>query len=121
MFSYARILVNSYDVKILVGTATGFGAIDGAGASVGVIVRGASGFTEGLGVGFAAALTTTPLLHTRRFPDFAQVNFFPPEIVVDPAFEHFVPAFVPAAFSGAAKRPKRSIKTITYEERFFTM
>jgi hypothetical protein len=121
MFSYARSLVNSYDEKILVGTAIGVGATHGAGASVGVTVGGAIGFTNGLGVGFAAALTTTPLLHTRRFPDFAHVNFFPPEIVVDPAFGHFVPALVPAAFRGAAKRPIRSIKTITYEDRFFTM
>jgi hypothetical protein len=49
------------------------------------------------------------------------VNFFPSESAVAPAFEHFAPAFTPAALSGIANKPISSTKTIRGIERLFTM
>ena len=91
------------------------------GVGVGVAVGAAEGVEVGVatGVGFVATLTAMPLFQRRRVPDLMQVNFFPPEIVVDPAFAHFAPALIPAALSGAAKRPNRRIRTITCKARFF--
>jgi hypothetical protein len=62
---------------------------------------GASGGENGfsfaeVGVGFAAALTATPLFQTSFVPDLTQVNFLPADIDVEPAFVHFVPAFTAA-------------------------
>jgi hypothetical protein len=52
----------------------------------------------GDGVGFGAAiLIATPLFHTSLVPDLIQVNFFPPEVAVDPTLVHFAPALGVAA------------------------
>ncbi len=51
----------------------------------------ASTFGSGVGVedGFgAAALITTTLFQTSLVPDLIQVNFFPPEVAVDPTLVH---------------------------------
>jgi len=57
------------------------------------------GVMVGVAVG-AGFLTTTPLFHTNLVPDLTQVNFFPADIDVAPAFEHLAPAFGAAAFNG---------------------
>jgi hypothetical protein len=49
-----------------------------------------------VGVGVTVALIATPLFHTNLVPDLTQVNFFPPEIEVAPAFTHFEPALTAA-------------------------
>jgi hypothetical protein len=70
----------------------GFGVEVGVGVGVEVEV----GAATGVKVGFGAALIANPLFHTNRVPDLTQVNFFPPEIEVAPAFVHFAPAFTAA-------------------------
>ena len=67
------------------------------GVAVGVGVGDGVGETVATGAGF---LTTTPLFHTNLVPDLTQVNFFPADIDVAPAFEHLAPAFGAAAFNG---------------------
>ncbi|CAB4654724.1 unannotated protein [freshwater metagenome] len=59
----------------------------GVGVGVGV------GMGVGVGVGLAI---TTPLFHTNFFPLLMQVYFFPADIAVDPALEHFVPGVMAA-------------------------
>ena len=68
----------------------------GFGVEVGVGVEVAVGAAAAVAVGLGAALIATPLFHTNRVPDLTQVNFFPPEIEVAPAFVHFAPAFTAA-------------------------
>jgi hypothetical protein len=68
---------------------------------VGVVPEFATGVTAA--VGFAVALIATPLFQTSFVPDLTQVNFFPPEIEVTPAFEHELPAFTAAIAEVALK------------------
>ena len=90
-----------------VGT-TGVGVGVGIGTGIGVDVGVGSGVGDGEGVGVGVAtgegfLTTTPLFQTSFVPDLMQVNFFPPETEVAPAFVHLAPALT-AANDGAAIR-----------------
>ena len=64
------------------------------GVDVGV---GSTGLNTGLGDGFGAALTGTPLFQTSLFPDLMQVNFFPAVVAVVPALVHLAPALGVAA------------------------
>jgi hypothetical protein len=75
----------------------------GVGTGVGV-GDGSTGLKTGLGDGFGAALTTTPLFHTSFVPDLTHVNFFPPETEVAPTLVHFAPALGVTANEGAAVR-----------------
>jgi hypothetical protein len=88
-----------------VGT-TGVGVGVGIGIGVDVGVGSGVGDGEGVGVGVATGegfLTTTPLFQTSFVPDLMQVNFFPPETEVAPAFVHLAPALT-AANDGVAIR-----------------
>jgi hypothetical protein len=78
--------------------------------SVGAALVVGTSVAVGVAFGVAAAFTATPLFHTKRVPDLTQVNFFPPEIEVAPAFVHFAPAFTAAS----AEVPLRiSVPTIS--------
>ena len=88
----------------------------GVGTGVGV-GDGSTGLKTGLGDGFGAALTTTPLFHTSFVPDLTQVNFFPPKVAVDPAFVHFAPALGVAANEGAAIRDMDNMSAKSKRER----
>ena len=100
-------------IVIAAATGVGVGVGAGAGAAMGV------GVGEGVGVGFATGkgfLTATPLFHTSFFPDLMQVNFFPPETEVAPAFVHLAPALT-AANDGAAIRDISSKRARNKRER----
>jgi hypothetical protein len=73
-----------------VGVAVGLGV----GVAVGV---GSTGLKTGLGDGFGAAFTPTPLFQTSLLPDLTHVNFFPDAVAVAPALAHFAPALGDAA------------------------
>ncbi len=80
------------------GLTVGVGVGDGDGEGVGIEVG--SGVGVGVGVGVATGvgfLIRTPLFQTSFAPDLMQVNFFPPEVAVDPTLVHFVPALGVAA------------------------
>ena len=80
------------DVGVEVGVEVGVGVGVGVGSGV--------GDGEGVGVGVATGagfFNATPLFQTSFVPDLMHVNFFPPEVAVDPAFMHFAPAFGAAA------------------------
>jgi predicted histidine transporter YuiF (NhaC family) len=63
----------------------------------------------GLEVGFGAAFTATPLFQMSFLPDLMQVNFFPPETEVAPAFVHLAPALGVTACAGAARVRSKTI------------
>jgi hypothetical protein len=63
----------------------------------------------GLGFGFNAAFTATPLFHTSLAPDLTQVNFFPAAVAVAPALVHLAPALGVAAWTGVASERRRAI------------
>jgi hypothetical protein len=98
----------------------------GAGGDVGVGI-GSTGFATGFDVGFGAALTATPLFHTKRVPDLIQVNFLPADIDVEPAFVHFEPALTAAVaeIDVVAKTNRLAIETnrqlLAREENKFTI
>jgi hypothetical protein len=101
-----------------VGT-TGVGVGVGIGIGVDVGVGSGVGDGEGVGVGVATGegfLTTTPLFQTSFVPDLMQVNFFPPETEVAPAFVHLAPALT-AANDGAVARDSVSKRATTIRER----
>jgi len=71
------------------------GATDcvGVGAAVGVGV----GVGAAVGVGVGVGLTTaTPLFHTSFLPLLMHVYFLPPDVAVEPIFEHLVPGVTAA-------------------------
>jgi hypothetical protein len=79
------------------------------GVGTGLEVGDDSGTLVTAGVGFIA----TPLFHTNFVPDLTQVNFFPPEIEVAPAFTHFVPALTAATAEVPASKSDQMIKGAT--------
>jgi len=85
----------------------------GVGVAAGV---GSTGLKTGFGDGFGAALTATPLFQTRFVPDLMQVNFFPADVDVAPAFVHLAPALT-AANDGAVARDSVSKRATTIRER----
>ena len=91
------------------------GVVVGVGVGVAAGV-GSTGLKTGFGDGFGAALTATPLFQTSFVPDLTQVNFFPAEIDVAPAFVHFAPALT-AANDGAVARDSVSKRATTIRER----
>ena len=88
----------------------------GVGVPAGV---GSTGLKTGFGDGFGAAFTATPLFQTSFVPDLMQVNFFPPETEVAPAFMHLAPALT-AAKDGAANRDRHSRRARNKRERVIT-
>jgi hypothetical protein len=78
----------------------------GVGVAAGV---GSTGLKTGFGDGFGAALTATPLFQTSFVPDLMQVNFFPADVDVAPAFVHFAPALA-VANAGAEMREAARIR-----------
>ena len=66
-------------------------------------------FVSEVGVGLGAALIATPLFHTSFVPDLMQVNFFPADVDVAPAFVHFAPALA-VANAGAEMREAARIR-----------
>jgi hypothetical protein len=83
----------------------------GVGAGV-----GSTGLKTGLAEGFGAAFTATPLFQTSLLPDLMQVNFFPADVDVAPAFVHFAPALT-AANDGAVARDSVSKRATTIRDR----
>ena len=61
-------------------------------------------------------MITTPLFQTSFVPDLIQVNFFPPETEVAPAFVHLAPALT-AAKDGAVIRDIISKRASNKRER----
>ncbi len=91
----------------------------GVGVEVGVGVGSGVGDGVGVGVGVATGegfLTATPLFQTSFVPDLMQVNFFPPETEVIPAFVHFAPALT-AAKDGTVMRDIDSKRAMNKRER----
>ena len=86
----------------------------GVGEGVGVDIG--EGVGVGEGVGF---LTTTPLFQINLLPDLTQVNFFPADIDVAPAFEHLAPAFTAAVAIGCSKT--RARVTVSNTPNLFRM
>ncbi len=114
-------LDQSFSVKVS-GGAIGAGGWVGVGVTegVGVGVCSGDGDGEGVGVGVTTGvgfLITTPLFQTSFVPDLMQVNFFPPEVAVDPALVHLAPALGAAALSGVAS--DRSSATVMTRRNFF--
>ena len=70
-------------------------------------------FCVGEGAGVAGLGIVTPLFQTNLEPDLTQVNFFPPEIEVAPAFVHFEPALTAATAEAPASRSEQMIKGAT--------
>jgi hypothetical protein len=98
-------------VGVAVGGGTGVGIDDGDGAGV-----GSTGLKTGFRSRFGAAFTATPLFQTSFVPDLMQVNFFPPETEVDPAFVHLAPALT-AANDGTVMRDIDSKRARNKRER----
>jgi hypothetical protein len=96
------------------GLTLGVVVVVGTGVGVGV---GSTGLNTGIGDGFGAALTATPLFQTSFVPNLTQVNFFPPKVAVDPAFVHFAPALGVAANEGAAIRDMDNMSAKSKRER----
>jgi hypothetical protein len=92
-----------YAKFLIVGVGVGVGVTTGVGVGV-----GSTGLKTGFGLGFAAALTATPLFHTSLVPDLTQVNFFPEAVAVAPALVHLAPALT-AALEGAVIRERERI------------
>ncbi len=91
---------------VRVGEGVGVGVATGVGVAIGVGVGvGSAGLKTGFRFGFTAALTATPLFHTSLDPDLTQVNFFPAEVAVAPAFT--------AAFEGAELKERERITDST--------
>ena len=111
--AFLAVALNS--TGLTVGVGVGVGATTGVGVGVGVGVASA-GLKTGLGDGFGAALTTTPLFHTSFVPDLTHVNFFPPETEVAPTLVHFAPALT-AAKEGAAIRERDTSRATKIRER----
>ena len=96
-------------VGVMVGVGEGEGVDIGEGVDVGV----------GEGIGF---LTTTPLFQINLLPDLTQVNFFPADIDVAPAFEHLAPAFTAAVAIGCSKtRARVTVSNTPNLFRMFTL
>lgn len=96
--AFLAVALTTKGLRLGVGVGVGVGV--GAGAGVGV---GSAGLKTGLGDGFGAALTATPLLQTSFVPDLIQVNFLPEAVAVAPTFAHLSPVFT-AAKDGTVKR-----------------
>ena len=98
---------------MIVGVGEGVG--EGEGVDIG----------EGVGVGVAEGvgfLTTTPLFQINLLPDLTQVNFFPADIDVAPAFEHLAPAFTAAVAIGCSKtRARVTVSNTPNLFRMFTL
>jgi hypothetical protein len=73
-------------------------------------------FVSGVGEGFGAAFTVTPLFQIKRVPDLMHVNFLPPAVAVAPALVHLAPALT-AAKVGAEIRDKDSSRARNTRER----
>ena len=100
-----------------VGVGVGVGAGAGVGVGEGVGVGSGVGVGEGVGVATGEGLlTATPLFQTSFVPDLMQVNFFPPDIEVAPAFVHLAPALT-AANDGAATKDIISRRASNKRER----
>ena len=111
--------VRTMGVGVGVGVGAGVGVAVGVGVGIGVGVGSGIGDGEGVGVGVAIGegfLTATPLFQTSFVPDLMQVNFFPPETEVAPAFVHLAPALT-AANDGAAIRDIISKRARNKRER----
>ena len=106
--AFLAVALNS--TGLMLGAGVGVGTEEGVGV-------GSTGLNTGLGDGFGAALTATPLFHTSFVPDLTQVNFFPPKVAVDPALVHFAPALGVAANEGAAIRDMDNKSTRSKRER----
>jgi hypothetical protein len=52
----------------------------------------------------------TPIFQTSSLPLFIQVNFFPADVAMAPAFEHFAPALV-TALAGAIPNNDSAIRS----------
>ena len=90
--AFLAVALNSTGLTLGVGVGVAVGL--GVGVAVGV---GSTGLNTGLGDGFRAALTATPLFHTSLLPDLMQVNFLPDAVAIAPALVHFAPALGAAA------------------------
>ena len=96
----------------------GVATVDGVGLGVEVGVGVAEGVGAGVATGVGVGLeTATPLFQTNFFPDLMQVNFFPPNVAVEPALEQVAPALGDAAKIGEVienKRVTNIVKTILF-------
>ena len=79
----------------------GVGVVLGVGVGVGVVL--------GVGVGLDIV---TPLFQTNFLPYFTQVNFFPADTAVEPAFEQLAPAFGAAPYIGEVIANKKVIDRV---------
>jgi hypothetical protein len=86
-----------YPAGATLGAAGVLGLTDGA-TDAGALTLG---LVEGLTVGFALALTATPLFQINLPLFFMQVNCLPAAILFAPAFLHVAPAFTEADELGA--------------------
>ena len=82
-----------------VGVALGVAVGDGVCVGTGAVEALVEGLREGVGVGlgFAAATTRTPLFHTNFLPDLMQVKVFPLNTSLVPTLGQELPALGPAA------------------------
>ena len=88
--------------------------MEGFGVGVGSI-----GLYTGVGIGFGAAFTVTPLFQASFVPDLMHVNFLPDAVAVDPALVHLAPAFT-AAKEGAEIKDKQISSAIRILLRVIT-
>jgi hypothetical protein len=100
--------IKGFGWGVCVGVTVGVGV----GVAEGVSVGEAVGVAEGDGVGTA---TVTPLFHTSFLPLFTQVYFFPPAVIVWPAFLQALPAF--GAVAAWATEVTRTMESSTGNRR----